>query len=86
LESTEANLEQGKLVKQAEAHLAKLDGTTSKVTGSTKKPTNKPKETTVAASPADPALQAEYVSEIKQAQDAAEKGKAKGEQAAVDMF
>jgi hypothetical protein len=85
-ESTKAYLEQCKLVKQAKAHLAKIDGTTSKVTGSSKKPTKNPKEITTAASPADQSLQAEYLSEIKQAQEAAEKTKAKGEQAAMDMF
>ncbi len=42
--------------------------------------------TTAEASPADPALQADLVSEIKQAQEAADKVKAKGEQAAMDMF
>ncbi len=74
------------LVKQAKAHLAKLDGTTSEVAGSSKKSTKKPKETAAAASPADPALQAEYMSDIKQAQEATQKAKAKGEQAAEDMF
>jgi hypothetical protein len=42
--------------------------------------------TTAEASPADPALQADLVSEIKQAQEAADKAKTKGEQAATDMF
>jgi hypothetical protein len=41
-ESTKAYLEQHKLVRQANAHLAKLDETTSKVTGSSKKYTKKP--------------------------------------------
>jgi hypothetical protein len=58
-ESSKAYLENCKLVKQANAHLAKLDGTTSKATGSSEKPTKKPKETTAVASPADPALRAE---------------------------
>ncbi len=42
--------------------------------------------TTAEASPANPALQAELVSEIKKAQDDADKGKAKGEQATMDGF
>jgi hypothetical protein len=41
--------------------------------------------TTAEASPAGPALQVDIVSEIKQAQEAADKAKAKGEQAAADM-
>jgi hypothetical protein len=50
-EFTKAYLEQCKLVKQVKAHLAKLDGTTSKVTGSSMKSSKKPKETNAAASP-----------------------------------
>jgi hypothetical protein len=64
-DTNKAYLEQCNLVNQAKAHLAKLDGTTSKGTGSFKKSTNKPKETAAAASKAEPALQAEYVSDIK---------------------
>ncbi len=79
-------MEQRALVKQTKAHLAKLDGTTSKGTGSSRKFTKNPKETAAVASQAEPALQAEYVSDIKQAQDAAEKAKAKAEQAGLDMF
>jgi hypothetical protein len=45
-----------------------------------------PKETAAPASQPDPALQAEYPSEIKQAQDPSEKAKAKVEQADLDMF
>jgi hypothetical protein len=79
-------VEQRNLVKQAKAHLAKLDGTTSKRTGSSKKSTKKPQATAAAASRADPrALQAEHVS-AKQAQEAKEKAKVKGVQAAMDMF
>ncbi len=78
-----AYLEQCKLAKQAKTHLAKPDGTTSKVTGASKKSTKKPNKTAAVASPADPSLQAEYVSDIKQAQEAAEKAKAKGEQDAT---
>ena len=42
--------------------------------------------TTAEASPADPTLQADVMSEIKQAQEATDKVKAKREQAAADMF
>ncbi len=77
-DANEAYLEQHNLVKQAKAHLAELDGTTSEGTGSSKQSTKKPKETAAAASQADPALQADYMSDIKQAQEAAEKAKAKG--------
>ncbi len=50
------------------------------------KSTNKPKETTAEASQADPALQAELVSEIKQVKEAPDKAKANWEQATVDML
>jgi hypothetical protein len=56
------------------------------VTGFSNKSTKKPKETAAVASLADPALGAEHVSDIKQAQEATEKAKAKGEQADMDMF
>jgi hypothetical protein len=49
-ESTKAYLEQCELGKQVKAHLAELDGSTSKVIGSSKKPTKKPTETTAVAS------------------------------------
>jgi hypothetical protein len=62
-----AYVEQRNLVKQAKAALAKLDGTTSEGTGLSRKSSEKPKETAAAASQADPALQAEYLSDIKQA-------------------
>jgi hypothetical protein len=74
------------LVKKANAALAMLDRTTSKGTGSSRKASKKPKETAVTASQPDPDLQAEYVSDIKQAKEAAEKAKAKAELAATDMF
>ncbi len=54
--------------------------------GTSKKSTKKSHVTIAEASPTDPALWAELVSEIKQAQEAADKAKAKGEQAAVNMF
>jgi hypothetical protein len=50
------------------------------------RPNKKSNVTTAEASPTDPALQAELLSEIKQAQAVADKTKAKGEQAAADMF
>ncbi len=77
---------QRNLVKQAKAALGELDGTTSKGTGSSWKSSKKPKETATTASQLDPDLRAEYLLEIKQAQDATEKAKAKAEQAALDIF
>jgi hypothetical protein len=52
-DANEAYLEQVKLVKQAEAALAKLDGTTSKGTGSSRKSSMKPKEAAATASQPD---------------------------------
>jgi hypothetical protein len=46
----------------------------------------KHKEAATTASQPDPDLQAEYVSDIKQAQEVAEKAKAKAEQAASNML
>ncbi len=66
-------MEQCNLVKQAKAHLVKLDGSTSEGTGSSKKSTKKPNKIATAASQADSALQAIYISDIKQAQQTAEK-------------
>jgi hypothetical protein len=54
VDANKVYMEQPDLVKQAKAHLAKLDGTTSKGTGSSKKSTKNPKETADAASQADP--------------------------------
>jgi hypothetical protein len=42
--------------------------------------------TTAEVSPADPALQADIVSKIKQAQETTDKSKAKGEQVATNLF
>jgi hypothetical protein len=66
-------VEQRKLVKQAKAALAKLDGTTSNETVSSKKYSKRHKETTATVNQPDPDMQAEYVSDIKQAQEATEK-------------
>jgi hypothetical protein len=86
-DANKAYVEQRKLVKQTKAALAKPDGTTSKGTGSSiRKSSKKPKETAATASQPDPVLQAEYVSAIEEAKEAAEKAKAKIELAAVDMF
>ncbi len=51
-----------------------------------KKSNKKSIVTNIEASPINPVLQADLVSEIKQAQEAADISKAKGEQAAADMF
>jgi hypothetical protein len=82
----EAYVEQLKLVKQAKATLAKLDGTTSKGTGSSKKPFKKHKEAAATASQPDPNLQAEYHLDLKKAKEAAEKAKVKMELAAQEIF
>ncbi len=74
------------MVKQANAAIAKLDGTPSKGTWSSRKSSKKHKKTAATASQPDPDLWAEYIPGIKQAQDATEKAKAKAEQAALDMF
>jgi hypothetical protein len=75
------------VIKQVKAQLAELDRSTNRGAGTSKKSTKqKFNVTTAEASQADPALQAEPMSDIKQAQEAADKAKAKGEQAAADMF
>jgi hypothetical protein len=58
-DANKAYMEQCNLVKKAKAHLAKLDGTTSKGTGSSSKSTKKPKEIAAVASQADPDLRVE---------------------------
>jgi hypothetical protein len=71
-DAIKAYVEQCDLVKQAKAALAKLDGTTSNGTGSSRKSSKKLKETAATARQPDPTLQADNLSEIKQAQEAAE--------------
>jgi hypothetical protein len=73
--ANKAYSDQRDLVKQAKAHPTKRDGITSKGTESSKKSIKKPKETAAVASQADPVLQAEYASYIKQAQEATVKAK-----------
>jgi hypothetical protein len=73
-------------IKLAKAQLSKLDNSTNGEAGTSKKSTKKSNVTTAEARPTDPALQAELVFEIKQAQEAADKAKAKGEHVAADMF
>jgi hypothetical protein len=85
-EANEAYVEHFSRVEQAKAQLAKLDDSTNGEAGPPKKSTKKSNVTTAEASQADPALQAELVSEIKQAQEATDKAKAKGQQASGDMF
>jgi hypothetical protein len=85
-DANKAYLEEHNLVKLVKTALAELDGTTSNGTGSSRKSSKKPNETTVTASQPDLTLQAEYLSEIKQVQEAAEKAKVNVEQAALDMF
>jgi hypothetical protein len=64
-EANKAYVEQCKLVKQAKATLAKLDGTNSKGTGSSKKPSKKDKEAAATAGKPDFDLQAEYQLDLK---------------------
>ncbi len=79
-------MEQRGVIKQGKAQLAELDDSTCREAGTSRKSNTKSNVTTAEASPADPALQADIVSEIIQAQEAADKAKAKRAQAATDMF
>ncbi len=65
-------------IKQAKAQLAKLDDSPDGEAGPPKKSTNKSNGTTAEASQTDPSLEAKLVSEINQAQQAADKAKDKG--------
>ncbi len=60
------------MIKQTKAQLAELDDSTGREAGSSRKSNKKSNVTTAEASPADPALQADIVPEIKQAQEAAD--------------
>jgi hypothetical protein len=73
-------------IKQSKAQLVELDNSTNGEAGTSKKSTKKSNVTTAEASPADQALQAELVSEIKQAREATDNAKAKGEGATEDTF
>ncbi len=84
-DANEAYVEQRKLVKQAKATLAKLDGTTSKWTGSSKKPSKKHKEAVAIVSQPYPDLQADYVSDLEKAKEAVKKA-TNAELAAMDLF
>ncbi len=57
-EANEAYMEQFKLVKQAKATLAELDGTTSKGAGTSKKPSKKHKEAAATDDAPESVLQA----------------------------
>ncbi len=84
--ANKAYVEQCKLVKQAKATLAKLDGSTSKWAGFSKKPSNSHKEAVATADTPEPDLQAVYQLDLNKAREAAEKAKVKAELAAQDMF
>jgi hypothetical protein len=86
LDSNKVYTEQCSAIKQAKAQLAELDDSTGKEARTSVKSIKKSNATTAEASPADPALLADIISEVKQAQEGADKTKAKGEQAAADMF
>jgi hypothetical protein len=77
VESNKAYVEQRRRIKLAKAQQAELDDSTNGQAGTFKKSTKKSNVTTAAASQADIALQADIVTEIKQAQEAADKAKAK---------
>jgi hypothetical protein len=79
-------MDQRSVIKQVKAQLAKLYDSTGREAGTSRKSNKKSNVTTAKASPADPALQTGIMSEIKQAQEATDKAKAKGKQAATDMF
>jgi hypothetical protein len=79
-------MEQRKLIKQAKATPAELDGAISKRTGSSRKSSKKLKEAAATASQPDPDPQAEYVSDLKKAKEATEKATAKVELAAVQLY
>ncbi len=79
-------LEQCKLVKQAKATPAKLDGTLSKGAGTSKKPFKRHKEAMAMADTPEPNLQAMCQTDLKKAREATEKIKVKAELGAHDMF
>ncbi len=78
IESNEAYMKQCGRIKLVKAQLAELDDSNDREAGPPKKSTKKSNMTTAEASPTDPALQAEFVTDIEQAQEAADKTKAKG--------
>jgi hypothetical protein len=84
--ANEALVEQHKLVKQAKATLAKLDGSTSEGIGTSKKPSKRHKEAAATADTPEPGLRAIYKLDLKKAQEAAEETKVKVELAAQDML
>ncbi len=86
MESKKAYVEQCSVIKQAKAHLAELDGSTDREAGTSRKSNKKSNVTTAEASQADLTLQADVMSEFKQAQEASGKAKAMEEQAAADIF
>jgi hypothetical protein len=81
-----AYVAQHDLVKQTKATLAKLDGAISNGTGSSRKSSKKLKKNAATGSQSDQELQAEYLSEIKQAQDTTEIANANAEQDTLDII
>ncbi len=88
VESNKVYMEQCSWIKQGKAQLAELDDSTNREAETSRKSNKKSNVTNAEASQADPALQADLVFEIKQAPEAMDKAeaKAKGEQAAADIF
>ncbi len=84
VDSNKAYIEECGRIMLAKAKLATLDDSTDREAGPPKKSTKISNVTTAEASQADPALQAELVSELKQAQEASDKAKAN--QAIADVF
>jgi hypothetical protein len=82
----ETYMKQRKLVKQAKATLAKLDGATSEGIGSSKRSSKKHKEAAGTAGTPGPDLQTIYQLDLKKAKKATEKAKVKSELAAQEMF
>ncbi len=82
--ASKAHLEHCGAIKQAKAKPAKIGGSTGEEAGTSKK-SKKAKELAKGGQ-ADPALCAVLLAKIKQAQSNVDKAKAKGEQAAMDMF
>jgi hypothetical protein len=86
VESNKVYMELRGVIKQTKAQLAKLDDLTGGEAGTLRKSNKKSNLTIAEASQADTALQADIMAEIKQAQEASDKAKAKGEEASTDMF
>jgi hypothetical protein len=86
LHTHELYVEQCKLVKQAKAALAELDGATSKGERTSKKSSKKVKEAAAISDASEPNLCAIYQQDLEKAREAPDNTKAKEESAAMEMF